>query len=70
MSDGAPSSGVVSAMAAELRGTAITGQQAADIAADLRRLLPHAAAVGAGNDLNAEPGQFAATLRRLSGLER
>ena len=70
MSDRMPSSGMVKTMAAELRGLEITDREAEEIATDLRRLLPRAAAAGAGNDLNAEPGYFAVMLRRLSGPER
>jgi len=70
MTDRIPSAALVQAMAAELRGVTLTEQRAAEVAADLRRLLPHAAAAGAGNDLNAEPGLFAVTLQRLASRER
>lgn len=70
MTNRIPSAVLVQAMAAELRGETLGDLRAAEVAADLRRLMPHAAAAAAGNDFNAEPGSFLATLVRLAGSGR
>ena len=65
MSDRLPSAALVRSMAAELRGEDIGEQRAAELAADLRRILGHAQAAAAGNDFNDEPNQFPAVLAGL-----
>ena len=65
MPDRILSAAVVRAMATELRGEDIGEQRAAELVADLRRILGHAQAVAAGNDFNAEPNQFPAVLSAL-----
>jgi len=64
--DRVPSAALIQTMATELRGATLSEQRAQEVAADLRRLLPHAAAAAAGNDFNAEPGHFMVMLQRLA----
>ncbi len=61
-----PSAELVRAMAAGLRGEALTEERAAEVATDLKRGIGHARAVAALNDMNAEPGGLAAALARLA----
>ncbi|MGY2492244.1 hypothetical protein [Cupriavidus sp. CP313] len=53
--------------AARWRGDCIDERRAAELAADLRRIVGHAREAAEGNDFNAEPYQFATVLADLAG---
>jgi hypothetical protein len=69
MADHFPSPALVREMAAQWRGEAMTEQRAAEVAADLRRIVGHARAAAEGNDFDAEPAAFAAALQRLAARQ-
>jgi len=56
---------VVTAMARS-RGEEISAPRAAEVAADLARIVGHARAAAADNDFSDEPGRFAAVLAGLA----
>lgn len=61
-----PSAALVEALATELRGQPVGAQRAAELAADLQRILGQARAVGEGNDFDAEPAKLLVALDRLA----
>lgn len=60
-----PSAELVAALA-RWRGETLSPERAAEVAADLARIVGHARAAAAGNDFNAEPGRWPLALARLA----
>jgi hypothetical protein len=61
-----PTAELVTAMAAQWRGEQLGAQRAAELAADLQRIVGHARAAAQGSGFNAEPNGLAPVLESLA----